>query len=167
MPRYRKMSDLLKLQSMGLKIEKGSILFLNLKMETIDQIIKGTWIESRGERVFIVKESYPFGSVHGNVIFEKELQFGSIAQFWGIDQLEKMKLRDFLFFDTETSGLSLGAGTIIFLFGCCYFSENGLEVLQFFLEDPASELIFLNHIDELIQPQVLVSYNGDHLTFRC
>ena len=156
------MSDLLKkLQSMGLKIEKGSdIISEPEKGKAIDQIIKGTWIESRGERVFIVKESYPFGSVHGNVIFEKELQFGSIAQFWGIDQLETMKLKDFLFFDTETSGLSLGAGTIIFLFGCCYFSENGLEVLQFFLEDPASELIFL-HIDELIHShKCLVSYNG-------
>ena len=157
------MSDLLKkLQSMGLKIEKGSdIIPEPEKAKSIDQIIKGQWIEFRGERVFIVKESYPFGSVHGNVIFEKELQFGSIAQFWGIDQLDTMTLKDFLFFDTETSGLSLGAGTIIFLFGCCFFSENGLEVIQFFLEDPASELIFLNNIDELIQAhKCLVSYNG-------
>ena len=93
--------------------------------------------------------------------FEKELQFGSIAEFWGIGQIETMNLKDFLFFDTETSGLSLGAGTIIFLFGCCFFSDNGLEVLQIFLEDPASELIFLNNIDELIQNhKCLVSYNG-------
>ena len=157
------MSDLLKkLQSMGLKIEKGSdIISEPAKKTSIDQIINGEWIESQGERVFVVKESYPFGSIHGNVMFQKELQFGSIAKFWGIDQLEMMKLRDFLFFDTETSGLSLGVGTIIFLFGCCYFSDNGLEVLQFFLEDPASELIFLANIDELIQGhKCLVSYNG-------
>jgi len=157
------MSDLLKkLHSMGLKIEKGSGFVSQQKPGTpIDKIIKGEWVESRGERVFVTKVSYPFGSVHGNVVFEKDLQFGSIAHFWGIDQLETMNLKDFLFFDTETSGLSLGAGTIIFLFGCCFFSENGLEVLQFFLEDPASELIFLNKIDELLKNhKCLVSYNG-------
>ncbi len=157
------MSDLLKkLQSMGLKIEKGSdIISEPEKEKSIDQIIRGEWIESRGERVFVVKESYPFGSMHGNVKFEQELQFGSISHFWGIDQIEAMNLKDFLFIDTETSGLSLGAGTIIFLFGCCFFSENGLEVLQLFLEDPASELIFLKNIDELIQNHnCLVSYNG-------
>jgi len=157
------MSDLLKkLQSIGLKIEKGSnIISEPGKGLSIDRVIKGEWIESRGEKVFVVKESYPFGSAHGNVVFEKDLLFGSIAQFWGIDQLETMNLNDFLFLDTETSGLSLGAGTIIFLFGCCFFSENGLEVIQFFLEDPASELTFLANVDESIQShKCLVSYNG-------
>jgi len=157
------MSDLLKkLQSLGLKIEKGSdIISEPYKGKSIDQIIHGEWIESRSGRVFVVKEIFPFGSAHGNVKFEKELRFGSLAEFWGIDQIEAMNLKDFLFFDTETSGLSLGAGTIIFLFGCCFFSDNGLEVLQIFLEDPASELIFLNNIDELFQNhKCLVSYNG-------
>lgn len=147
---------------MGLKIDKGSnIISKPGKGTSIDQVIKGEWIESRGEKVFLVKESYPFGSAHGNVVFEKDILFGSIAQFWGIDHLETMNLKDFLFLDTETSGLSLGAGTIIFLFGCCFFSDNGLEVIQFFLEDPASEMIFLANIDELIQRhKCLVSYNG-------
>ena len=58
------MSDLLKkLQSMGLKIEKGSdIISEPEKGKPIDQIIRGEWIESRGERVFVVKETFPFGS---------------------------------------------------------------------------------------------------------
>ncbi len=147
---------------MGLKIEKGSdIISEPKKITSIDKIISGEWIESRGERVFNVKESYPFGSTHGNVIFNNDLQFGSIAHFWGINQLETMDLKDFLFLDTETSGLSLGSGTIIFLFGCCFFKDNGLEVSQFFLENPGSEQIFLNEIDELIKShKCLVSYNG-------
>lgn len=157
------MSDLLKkLQSLGLKIEKGTNnISESRKGFSIDRVIKGEWFESRGEKVFIVKETYPYGFAHGNVIFEKDLLFGSMAQFWNIDQLAAMDLKDFLFLDTETSGLSLGSGTIIFLFGCCFFSDNGLEVIQVFLEDPASELIFLAKIDELVQNhKCLVSYNG-------
>ena len=71
------MSDLLKkLQSMGLKIEKGSnIISEPGKGTSIDRVIKGEWIESRGEKVFLVKESYPFGSAHGNVIIRKRPSF--------------------------------------------------------------------------------------------
>ncbi len=157
------MSDLLKkLQSMGMKIQKGSsISFEPGKEIPIDQVISGNWIESNSTRVFKVGESCPFGSTHGNVKFEKNLLYSSMSQFWGIDQLKAMDLKDFLFLDTETSGLSLGSGTIIFLFGCCFFSDNGLNIVQLFLDDPVNELIFLANIDELLRNhKCLVSYNG-------
>ena len=157
------MNDLLKkLQSMGLKIEKGSDLHSGLdKKIPINKIIRGEWLESHGERVFISKSTYPFGDIHGNVVFEKELRYESLSQFYGINELNTFQLQDFLFFDTETSGLSLGTGSIVFLFGGCYFTEKGLEVIQIFLEDPSNEALFLANIDELIQAhKCLISYNG-------
>lgn len=157
------MSDLLKkLKSMGLKIEKGSEIHSGSEYKrSIDEVIQGEWLESHGERVYISRNSYPFGSSHGKVIFEKILRFESLTQFWGIENINKYQLKDFLFIDTETSGLSLGAGSIIFLFGGCFFSEQGLEVIQYFLEDPSSELYFLANIDGLIHNhKCLVSYNG-------
>ena len=157
------MSDLLKkLKSMGLKIERGSDIHPGSEHKrSIDQVIQGEWIESNGERVYISKNSYPFGSSHGKVKFEKDLRFESLSEFWGIENISEYQLKDFLFIDTETSGLSIGAGSIIFLFGGCYFSEKGLEVIQYFLEDPSSELLFLANIDGLIHShKCLVSYNG-------
>jgi uncharacterized protein YprB with RNaseH-like and TPR domain len=145
-----------------MKIEKG----LDVSPEptnktSIDKVIRGEWIESHGERVFVSRNSYPFGSSHGNVIFEKVIESGSHSEFWGIEEIKKFQLQDYLFLDTETSGLSLGAGSIIFLFGGCFFTENGLEVIQFFLDDPSSELFFLANIEELIHThKCLVSYNG-------
>ncbi len=131
------MTDLLKkLQSMGLKIEKGSDVHLGSENKiSIDKVIQGEWIELHGERIYISRNSYPFGSSHGKVIFEKELRFESLTQFWGIENIKTYQLQDFLFIDTETSGLSLGAGSIVFLFGGCYFTEKGLDVIQYFLED--------------------------------
>lgn len=157
------MSDLLnKLQSMGLKIEKGSDGISGPEIKTsIDKIVEGEWIELHGERVYVSRNFYNFGSSHGNVIFEKELSFKSLSQFWGNEEINNFRLQDFLFLDTETSGLSLGAGSIIFLFGGCFFTGKGLEIIQFFLEDPSNELLFLANIDALIQShRCLVSYNG-------
>ena len=157
------MSDLLKkLKSLGLKIEKGSDIHSGSEYKrSIDKVIQGEWLESHGERVYISRKSFPFGSSHGKVIFEKNLRFESLTQFWGIENIKEYQLKDFLFIDTETSGLSLGAGSIIFLFGGCFFSEQGLEIIQYFLEDPTSELLFLANIDELIHShKCLVSYNG-------
>ena len=147
---------------MGLKIEKGSKDILEPDNRvSIEKVIKGEWIESHDGRVFVFRRIYPFGSSHGNVVFENNLHFNSLSQFWSIEQIESFKIQDFLFLDTETSGLSLGAGSIIFLFGGCFFTDNGLEVIQIFLEDPSNELLFLANVDELIQKhKCLISYNG-------
>ena len=157
------MNDLLnKLQSMGLKIEKGSDIHPEPNNRiSIDKLVKGEWLESQGKRIFIYRYVYPFGSSHGNVLFENELRYKNLSQFWGIKNLGTYNLNDFLFIDTETSGLSLGTGTIVFMFGGCFFTEMGLEVTQFFLDDPSNEALFLANIDELIlNHKCLVSYNG-------
>ncbi|MGQ9903147.1 MAG: ribonuclease H-like domain-containing protein [Anaerolineae bacterium] len=84
--------------------------------------------------------------------------------------------RDALFLDTETTGLSGGAGTLAFLVGVGYFDggdsavsnpKSNIEnpksfvVDQFFLPDPAGEAGMLCALDRLIdQRQTLVTFNG-------
>ncbi len=127
----------------------------------IEKVIQGEWIESHGERIYISKNFYPFGSSHGNVLFEKESRFNTLSQFWGIANLKNYSMQDFLYIDTETSGLSLGTGSIVFLFGGCYFTDKGLEIVQYLLDDPSNEGLFLANVDELIQNhKCLISYNG-------
>ena len=66
-----------------------------------------------------------------------------------------------LFFDTETTGLSGGAGTHIFLFGTARVEEGGLELIQILLTDFPGEADFLRAVREELEPgRVLVSYNG-------
>ncbi|MGA4719933.1 ribonuclease H-like domain-containing protein [Fictibacillus nanhaiensis] len=68
---------------------------------------------------------------------------------------------DLLFFDTETTGLSGGAGNTIFMLGMSQIKEDHVLVHQFFLPGPGSEVAlyhyFLNHVKEL---RNLVTYNG-------
>lgn len=68
---------------------------------------------------------------------------------------------DLLFYDTETTGLSGGAGTIIFLFGLATLVEGGIVCEQFFLADFPGEPEFLDLIQSRLDAgRLLVSYNG-------
>jgi uncharacterized protein YprB with RNaseH-like and TPR domain len=68
---------------------------------------------------------------------------------------------DLLFFDTETTGLSGGAGNSIFLMGMAWIEGDGLTVEQVFLKDFPGEVEFLSLLAErLSRYRVFVSYNG-------
>ncbi|MFO1010335.1 MAG: ribonuclease H-like domain-containing protein [Planctomycetota bacterium] len=77
------------------------------------------------------------------------------------DALGSLDLRDALFLDTETTGLSGGAGTYVFLVGLGAFTERGFEVWQGFLEDPAAERALLAETAERIaRAPLLVTFFG-------
>ncbi|MEZ5359946.1 MAG: ribonuclease H-like domain-containing protein [Candidatus Zixiibacteriota bacterium] len=67
----------------------------------------------------------------------------------------------FLFFDTETTGLSGGTGMVIFLIGYGYFHKNCFRTVQYFLPDYPDEEFFLQLAAEhLHNDTILVTYNG-------
>ncbi len=70
-------------------------------------------------------------------------------------------LKKLIFFDTETTGLSAGAGTQMFLLGFACFEEEEVVVRQYFLPSPDSESAlyhyFLHDVGKLDH---LVSFNG-------
>lgn len=68
---------------------------------------------------------------------------------------------DMLFFDVETTGLSGGAGTLVFLIGFITVASNGLVLDQFFLNNLSSERLFLEQLDRLFSARgFFISYNG-------
>jgi uncharacterized protein YprB with RNaseH-like and TPR domain len=70
-------------------------------------------------------------------------------------------LNSLCFFDTETTGLSGGAGTVIFLAGIGYFDNSQLIVKQFFIDSPAKEVMLIESLRKIMnERQVIVSYNG-------
>jgi hypothetical protein len=70
-------------------------------------------------------------------------------------------VRDWLFLDLETTGLTGGTGTYAFLVGLGRLTEDGFHVRQFFLRDLAAEAEMLAAIvPSLKESQALVTYNG-------
>lgn len=66
-----------------------------------------------------------------------------------------------LFLDTETTGLSKGAGTVAFLVGLARWNGPSLELEQLLLADFASEAAMLEHVRRrLDEASFVVSFNG-------
>jgi len=66
-----------------------------------------------------------------------------------------------LFLDTETTGLAGGAGTYPFLVGIGWWDAGGFEVEQFFMRDHSEEHSLLVALAErMAERRVLVTFNG-------
>ena len=66
-----------------------------------------------------------------------------------------------LFLDTETTGLAGGSGTYAFLVGIAWWEDGGLEIEQFFLREYSEERALLFALRERIAERpVLVTFNG-------
>jgi hypothetical protein len=69
--------------------------------------------------------------------------------------------QQWLFLDTETTGLSGGTGTYAFLVGLAWWEGGGIEVEQLFMRDPGDEASLLLALAErLAERRVLVTFNG-------
>lgn len=66
-----------------------------------------------------------------------------------------------LFLDTETTGLAGGSGTYAFLVGIAWWEGGGLEIEQFFMREYSEECPLLYALGErLAERRVLVTFNG-------
>ncbi len=68
---------------------------------------------------------------------------------------------NWLFLDTETTGLAGGTGTYAFLIGLAWWDAGGLQVEQFIMRDFAEEHAILHELAaRMAERPVLVTYNG-------
>lgn len=68
---------------------------------------------------------------------------------------------ELLFLDTETTGLSGGAGTVAFLVGVGEIRQHELIVQQYLMRDYDEEVFVLQHVLAHLQhSQLLITYNG-------
>ena len=69
--------------------------------------------------------------------------------------------QDVLFLDTETTGLSGGTGTYVFLIGLAYLRDGELVLRQHLLRDIGAEGEFVEHLKRELEPfRACASYNG-------
>ncbi len=74
---------------------------------------------------------------------------------------EALNPSQWLFLDTETTGLAGGTGTYAFLVGLAWWDAGGLEVEQLFLRDYSEEHAVLEALAaRMAERRVLVTFNG-------
>lgn len=74
---------------------------------------------------------------------------------------DKLRPEDLLFLDTETTGLSGGAGTVAFEVGLGYLSGGQFVVEQYLMRDYPEETVLLEEVARLTKAfPVLVTFNG-------
>jgi len=79
------------------------------------------------------------------------------------EAFENLTLNGAVFVDLETTGLAGGTGTVPFLIGLGFFENDGFKIVQYFLNDLASELRMLEELKNLLEEKQfssVVSYNG-------
>jgi uncharacterized protein len=133
------------------------------KNYSIDQVIDGETVFLKSGETFLRTVEYDIDTIHGSVSLNQiENVIPDFLELAGKDKnLLQMDLRNALFFDTETTGLSGGSGTYIFLAGFGFFKNNQFILKQYFLRDLPEECAMLDEIHELVKKfDSFVSFNG-------
>jgi hypothetical protein len=141
-------------------------------LELVAERLGGDSVRDGSSSVFRVAHRLPKRSFHGCVGFElfESLDPGLLKvlfpRMFGAGQsgptaLAAPSFSDLVFFDIETTGLSGGAGTLVFLAGVARILETEILLTQYFMENLSSERLFLSILkEELGSGRALVSYNG-------
>jgi uncharacterized protein YprB with RNaseH-like and TPR domain len=112
---------------------------------------------------YVRRARYTLAHRHGDRALSTALAYppAHLVQLMARRGCECFDLRSALFLDTETTGLAGGAGTLAFLVGIGYFSEDQFIIEQFFLRDPVEEAAMLAEIDRQVNLRNhLVTFNG-------
>ena len=90
----------------------------------------------------------------------RELTRETLALMSKKEMPEAFDPRRVLYLDTETTGLG-GSGTVAFLVGLGYLTDNGFEVHQFLMQDYPEEPFLLKHVAAGLERfDVLCTFNG-------
>ncbi|MEB1807105.1 MAG: ribonuclease H-like domain-containing protein [Bacillaceae bacterium] len=110
------------------------------------------------------EQQYDLNTIHGKYTFAEAIDIVDRwheASFNHPLSASGRSPEELLFFDTETTGLSSGAGSTIFLLGYSQLTREGVKVKQYFLPGPEHEVAmyyhFLHDVENLSN---LVTYNG-------
>jgi uncharacterized protein YprB with RNaseH-like and TPR domain len=122
----------------------------------------GRWFQSPYGPGYVIESVYEAGHSHGRMPLHRALSVDATRLAGQIrdERLGACDPRNFLFVDTETTGLG-GAGSLVFLAGIARFDGSLLRLRQYLLPSPAYEGGLLGGLaEELESAQALVSYNG-------
>lgn len=163
-----------RLKALGVQVGAQNILPHRTRdTHSIEQVVPGRVIGNLYGETYIVENTYPSDYRHGAIDLIISTPPEIVAAWVGEPSLVKSQVEDFVFLDTETTGLSGSAGVYAFLVGAGRFNGNVFRLSQFFLRHPGEELAHLAAMLEFIGDcRTLVTFNGRSfdvpiLTTRC
>jgi len=125
------------------------------------EILRGGWRETEYGPAFVKDVNFPLHHVHGNMPLNRVLGQQRDAIRRALCDGESPPVSRLGFFDTETTGLSGGTGTYVFLAGLGSFEENGFHLRQYFLSSLEDERAMLSVLaQDLASLDGIVTYNG-------
>jgi uncharacterized protein YprB with RNaseH-like and TPR domain len=139
----------------------------NDNIQPLETLLPGGQLVSTADGdCFVLDQVYHLNYQHGDDQLADLLRFTPAATlpFMQDERLAQLDFRDFLFLDTETTGLA-GAGTLAFMVGVGFFEQSStgdsFVVRQYFLRDHGDEPALLLLLDQLLaQKAGLVTFNG-------
>jgi len=129
----------------------------------IEDLVPGRFHTTSHGQCFVAEATFPPDHLHGDLPLSSFLDLSPevTAQVARDSALAGVDLRRVCFLDTETTGLSGGAGTMAFVVGLGFFAEEGFHVRQYFLRDPGDEPAMVEALAELLpESEALASFNG-------
>ena len=128
----------------------------------IEQVIQGVDFQTNLGNTFVFEQFFPLDFRHGTEsIFIDNISLDVLARWAHKPHISLKKPDQFIFLDTETTGLSGGTGTFVFMIGLGYQSDEGFHLVQLFMRDPSQEMAFLTALTHFIQSfEVVVTFNG-------
>lgn len=110
---------------------------------------------------FVIEKRLPVAHLNAAGLSAPQPQRRTLARWAGWPSLNDLPWSSFAFLDTETSGLSLGAGTYPFLVSVGRFEDQEFHLAQFLLRQPGEEAALLAAVESFLSPcEVIVTYNG-------
>lgn len=127
----------------------------------IEEVMAGFDDPSPLGSTWIVQQDYAVDYQHGSVQLCGECQIGFLADWCGCDDLQGRPLQEYIFLDTETSGLAGGTGTYAFMIGLGFRTQSGFRLMQLFMRDPSQEAALLASLSRILSPfKIVVTFNG-------
>ena len=151
-----------KLRRMGVQIGVQKPLETSRQArKPIETVVPGREYQTNFGSLFSLGHSYPQDYLHGRQPVLPQHSIYGLARWSRIPELEQKNLDQFIFLDTETTGLSGGTGTMAFMVGVARFRGESLAMEQFFLRSPAEEAALLAGLEEFSDGMAaVVTYNG-------
>jgi uncharacterized protein YprB with RNaseH-like and TPR domain len=150
------------LKNLGVEIGKAKTFEKRVvSHHPIEAVVPGRFWDVIYGQVFCHEEFFENLHIHGEKQLLPTVPIQTLCQWANASQLSRADLQDFIFLDTETSGLAGGTGTYAFEVGLGRFTEDGFKLAQFFMRHPGEEPALLAGLTEFMHNmKAVVTYNG-------
>jgi uncharacterized protein YprB with RNaseH-like and TPR domain len=128
----------------------------------IDVIVPGTVLGNEHGTCYVIENKYPLSYLYGGCSIGDTLDIGEdIITMLGGTGCKAIGPEKLLYLDTETTGLSGGAGTVAFLVGTGFFESEAFVIRQYFMRDYDEEAAMLQELRQLFaEYHGFVTFNG-------